>query len=47
MDVIVALGLLSNPPLLNLWIEIGRWLWLGIDVGYGRWLSGWKITWRP
>jgi hypothetical protein len=47
IDAVAALGSLSNPPLLILWLEIGRELWLGVDVGYGRWLSGRKTTWRP
>jgi hypothetical protein len=47
MDAVVALGLLSNPPLLILWQEIGRLLWLDVDVGHGRWLSGRKTTWQP
>jgi hypothetical protein len=47
MDVVVALGLLSNPPLLILWLEIGRYLWLGGDVGHGRWPSGQKTMWWP
>jgi hypothetical protein len=24
MDVVATLGLLSNPPLLTLWLEVGR-----------------------
>jgi hypothetical protein len=39
MDDVVALDLPSNLPLLI--------LWLGIDVGHGRWPSGRKSTWQP
>jgi hypothetical protein len=46
MDVVVTLGLLSNPPLLILWLEIGRCLWLDVDIGHDRWPSGRKTTWR-
>jgi hypothetical protein len=44
---LVALRCLSDLSLWTLLLEIGRYLWLGIDVGHGRWPSGWKITWRP
>jgi hypothetical protein len=40
MDTLVKLIQLSNRSLLILWPEIGRWLWLGIVVGHGRWPSG-------
>jgi hypothetical protein len=33
--------------LVTLLLEIDRYLWLGIDIGYGRWPGGRKTTWRP
>jgi hypothetical protein len=42
MDVVVALGLVSNPPLLIVWLEIGRSLCLDVAIGYGRGSSGQK-----
>jgi hypothetical protein len=37
MDAVAALGLPSTPLLLI--------LWLGVDVGHGRWPSGRKTMW--
>jgi hypothetical protein len=28
-------------------LDIGRYLWLAIDVGYDRWSSGQKSKWWP
>jgi hypothetical protein len=44
MYVLVILRLLSDPSLLTLLLEIGRCLWLGVNVGHGRWPSGRKTT---
>jgi hypothetical protein len=40
IDTLVALRFLSELSLLILWLDIGRYLWLSVVVGYGRWLSG-------
>jgi hypothetical protein len=37
MDVVATLGLPSTPPLLILWLDV--------DVGHGRWLSGLLAEW--
>jgi hypothetical protein len=47
IDTLVVLRYLSDLSLLALWLEVGRYLWLGVDVGLGRRPSGRKTTWQP
>jgi hypothetical protein len=47
IDTLVALELLFGLSLWILLLEIGRQLWLGVDVVHGRWSSDRKTTERP
>jgi hypothetical protein len=47
IDTLVALNLLSQSFLVDPIARDRSIEWLGVNVGYGRWLSGRNTTWQP